>query len=87
MDVLQPVLPVRDHLWDWSQKTHVMGVLNLTPDSFSDGGKFQSVESVVSQVRRMDRLILANEAIAKMPEVEGKLLSEDTFYSKVASEA
>ncbi|KAF9614709.1 hypothetical protein IFM89_019837 [Coptis chinensis] len=35
----------------------------------------------------MDRLIPAIEAIAKLPEVEGKLLSVDTFYSKVASEA
>lgn len=30
-----------------------MGVLNLTPDSFSDGGKFQSVEAAISQVCMM----------------------------------
>ncbi|PQP93032.1 folate synthesis bifunctional protein mitochondrial [Prunus yedoensis var. nudiflora] len=30
-----------------------MGILNLTPDSFSDGGKFQSVEAAISQVRSM----------------------------------
>ena len=31
----------------------VMGVLNLTPDSFSDGGRLDSVDAVVRQARRM----------------------------------
>ena len=31
----------------------VMGVLNVTPDSFSDGGKFNSPESALVQARRM----------------------------------
>ncbi|KAL6007732.1 hypothetical protein ACLOJK_033233 [Asimina triloba] len=48
---LRRVLPVGNRLLDWSQKTHVMGVLNLTPDSFSDGGRFQLVEAAVSQAK------------------------------------
>ena len=47
------VMPVANGLLDWSLRTSVMGILNLTPDSFSDGGNFQSVESAVSQVRLM----------------------------------
>jgi len=31
----------------------VMGVLNVTPDSFSDGGKFLAGERALAQVRRM----------------------------------
>src|SRR5262249_26090216 len=31
----------------------VMGVLNITPDSFSDGGKFTAPESALAQARRM----------------------------------
>jgi dihydropteroate synthase len=31
----------------------VMGVLNVTPDSFSDGGRFDRLESALSQARRM----------------------------------
>lgn len=31
----------------------VMGILNLTPDSFSDGGLFQSPDSAVAHARRM----------------------------------
>jgi dihydropteroate synthase len=37
----------------WGQRTLVMGVLNLTPDSFSDGGRLNSVDAVLRQARRM----------------------------------
>lgn len=33
--------------WDLASRTHVMGVLNVTPDSFSDGGRFAHVTSAV----------------------------------------
>ncbi|MEA3499823.1 MAG: dihydropteroate synthase, partial [Candidatus Marinimicrobia bacterium] len=29
---------------NFTKKTYIMGVLNVTPDSFSDGGKYNSVE-------------------------------------------
>jgi len=29
--------------WAWRLRPTVMGILNVTPDSFSDGGKFLSV--------------------------------------------
>jgi dihydropteroate synthase len=32
---------------------HVMGILNVTPDSFSDGGKFVAVEDAVSRAAAM----------------------------------
>src|SRR6185437_857609 len=31
----------------------VMGVLNVTPDSFSDGGQFDTPERALAQARRM----------------------------------
>src|SRR5271165_4522741 len=31
----------------------VMGILNVTPDSFSDGGRFQSRESALAQARKL----------------------------------
>ena len=30
-----------------------MGILNVTPDSFSDGGDFDTVEDALAQVERM----------------------------------
>jgi dihydropteroate synthase len=37
----------------WGQRTFVMGVLNLTPDSFSDGGRFDRPAAALRQARRM----------------------------------
>lgn len=34
----------------WGQKTAIMGVINLTPDSFSDGGDLNSSKKVLDQV-------------------------------------
>lgn len=31
----------------------IVGILNLTPDSFSDGGKFNSLESALAQTQKM----------------------------------
>ncbi|XP_048231742.1 folate synthesis bifunctional protein, mitochondrial-like isoform X2 [Ricinus communis] len=114
-DGMKRVIPAGNQLLDWSQRTSVMGIINLTPDSFSDGGKFQSINSVVSQVHLMisegadildfgaqstrpmasrispqeelDRLMPILEAVVKIPEMNGKLISVDTFYSEVALEA
>lgn len=44
---------------NFSQVSHnfhtplVMGILNITPDSFSDGGQFDSVETALKQARQM----------------------------------
>ncbi|MCS6874842.1 MAG: dihydropteroate synthase [Acidobacteriota bacterium] len=35
------------------QKAIVMGILNVTPDSFSDGGRFFSVEEALKQAEKM----------------------------------
>ncbi|CAI9780557.1 unnamed protein product [Fraxinus pennsylvanica] len=98
-----------------SSKTSITGILNVTPDSFSDGGKYLSTQYAVSQVQLMlsegadiidlgtqstrpkasklsveeelDQLITILEVVKNMPEMEGKLLSMDTFYSLVAVEA
>ena len=34
----------------WGQKTSIMGVINLTPDSFSDGGDLNSEKKIIDQV-------------------------------------
>jgi dihydropteroate synthase len=37
----------------WGERTLVMGVLNVTPDSFSDGGQFFSFDQAIAQAERM----------------------------------
>ena len=34
-------------------KPKIMGILNLTPDSFSDGGEFNSLDNAIEQGKRM----------------------------------
>ncbi|HUG87940.1 MAG TPA: dihydropteroate synthase [Actinomycetota bacterium] len=42
-----------DRVFDCDERTLVMGVLNVTPDSFSDGGRFFDPEDAVKQALRM----------------------------------
>ncbi|HKP36420.1 MAG TPA: dihydropteroate synthase [Pyrinomonadaceae bacterium] len=37
----------------YGERTLVMGVLNVTPDSFSDGGRFFSFDQAIAQAERM----------------------------------
>lgn len=46
-------LVIREHTFDWGQKTYLMGILNITPDSFSDGGQFNQLESALTQAQDM----------------------------------
>ncbi|KMY30716.1 dihydropteroate synthase [Lysinibacillus xylanilyticus] len=38
---------------DYTAETFVMGILNVTPDSFSDGGKYNNVEAAIAQAKKM----------------------------------
>jgi dihydropteroate synthase len=44
----------------WGQRTYLMAVLNVTPDSFSDGGEFDTLDKALAQA---DRLIAAGADI------------------------
>lgn len=35
------------------ERTYIMGILNVTPDSFSDGGKYNHMESALRQAERL----------------------------------
>ncbi len=41
-----PSMQLGDHLFEWGQRTYVMGILNVTPDSFSGDGLMTGVEPV-----------------------------------------
>ena len=43
----------RNHLLDVREKTWIVGVLNITPDSFSDGGRFLDPGAATDQALRM----------------------------------
>lgn len=43
----------RGRVFDLADRTLVAGVVNLTPDSFSDGGRFLDAEAAVAHARRL----------------------------------
>jgi dihydropteroate synthase len=38
---------------DFSKKTYIMGILNTTPDSFSDGGKYNNIDQAIKYAKEM----------------------------------
>lgn len=46
-------LKIRNREFIWGKRTYLMGILNVTPDSFSDGGDFDNVERAIAQARLM----------------------------------
>jgi len=44
---------IKDRALTIGQRTLVMGILNVTPDSFSDGGQFLSLENAIDHGKRM----------------------------------
>jgi len=47
------VMVIRGRTFDFSHRTYLMGILNVTPDSFSDGGKYLHVDDAVAHALHM----------------------------------
>lgn len=59
---LPKVMPVGDQLWFWGKKTRIMGILNLTPDSFSGDGLMSRGGDVVAEAVRQAQRFAAEGA-------------------------
>jgi dihydropteroate synthase len=46
-------MKIADTEWIWGERTYVMGILNVTPDSFSDGGTWYDGAKAVAHARSM----------------------------------
>jgi dihydropteroate synthase len=46
-------LIIRGRCFDWGRHTYLMGILNVTPDSFSDGGVFNTRSAALAQAQAM----------------------------------
>jgi len=49
------ILNWKTHVLDLSRRTHIMGVVNVTPDSFSDGGHYFETDKAVEYGLQMAR--------------------------------
>jgi dihydroneopterin aldolase/2-amino-4-hydroxy-6-hydroxymethyldihydropteridine diphosphokinase/dihydropteroate synthase len=52
-DIIHKVMPIRGTVWNFSKRTYVMGILNVTPDSFSDGGNSSSLDTALGNALKM----------------------------------
>jgi len=52
-DQSPPPIKIGPRTLRFGQRTYIMGILNVTPDSFSDGGKFHKLEDALSQAHRL----------------------------------
>jgi dihydropteroate synthase len=41
------------YTFDFGKRTYIMGILNVTPDSFSDGGDFIDIEAAILHAKQM----------------------------------
>ncbi|MEH1778025.1 MAG: dihydropteroate synthase [Nostoc sp.] len=46
-------LIIRGRCFEWGQRTYLMGILNVTPDSFSDGGEFNTTSAALVQAQAL----------------------------------
>lgn len=46
-------MEIGGHKFDTDKKCYIMGILNVTPDSFSDGGNFNSIDSALKHTEQM----------------------------------
>jgi dihydropteroate synthase len=49
----RPTLTCGPYQLDFSKKTMIMGILNITPDSFSDGGSYIDLDTAIRHAKEM----------------------------------
>ena len=53
VSLLPDSLYVRDISIEWGKKTYIMGILNITPDSFSDGGEYFGTDKEIEHYKSL----------------------------------
>ena len=84
-----------DKKWLSGRGTGLCGILNVTPDSFSDGGKYTSVDAALQQARKLIQegaqiLDIGGESTRPRPAIRKESdvwISVDTWKSQVAAAA
>lgn len=46
-------IKIGKNIFELGSRTYIMGILNVTPDSFSDGGKFNSIDRALMHAEKM----------------------------------
>jgi len=69
---------------DWRQRTLMMGIINITPDSFSDGGEVTDISSAISKAQSLiDQGADILDLGAESTRPEAAAISEETELSRL----
>ena len=50
---MQQTMKIGNRVFDLQNHTYIMGILNITPDSFSDGGSYKTLDDALYRVEQM----------------------------------
>lgn len=50
---MQQTMKIGNRVFDLHNRTYIMGILNITPDSFSDGGRYKTLDDILYRVEQM----------------------------------
>ena len=62
------VLRAGHHTLDLAERVQVMGILNVTPDSFSDGGQCPTPEVALARAEAMGLFVVADDGEVSLAE-------------------
>lgn len=48
-----PILKIGKQAFNFGRRTFIMGIVNVTPDSFSDGGRFRAPSAAIAQAKAL----------------------------------
>lgn len=68
---------IGNHEFDTKNETYIMGILNVTPDSFSDGGKFNHMDAALAHAEQMTGTALTLSISAVNPPRPGHTVISD----------
>lgn len=75
---------VGEHLFDWANRVVVMGILNATPDSFADAGRYFKFDDAVRHAHAMADSGATIIEIGGQSARPGALISVDEELSRIA---
>ncbi len=52
-------LTIKNHCFDWGKKTYIMGIINITPDSFSGDGLYGQEQLIDKVLRQAEEFLAA----------------------------
>ena len=75
-------------MFDYGKRTYIMGILNVTPDSFSDGGKFNEVNKALNledrKITKVPTILYFYEgALVGMTDPKGEALMTVSDFQKL----